>query len=119
MVISYRMWDLQADVLVIGFGGAGAAAAITAHDSGAGVLVLEKNAEGGGNTRLSAGVLLTFEISSQCVDFLDRISEGATDRETLERLIRESPRNIEWLTSLGGRVAPSPPYPGYPGATFP
>lgn len=41
----------EADVVVVGYGGAGAA--ITAHDMGAEVLILEKCAEGGGNTRLA------------------------------------------------------------------
>jgi len=28
-------WDFEADVVVVGYGGAGAVAAITAHDAGA------------------------------------------------------------------------------------
>ncbi|MCJ7737371.1 MAG: FAD-binding protein [Anaerolineae bacterium] len=35
-------WDYEADVVVIGLGGAGASVAIAAHDEGAKVLVLEK-----------------------------------------------------------------------------
>ena len=35
-------WDYEADVVVVGYGGAGAAAAIEAHDAGATVLILEK-----------------------------------------------------------------------------
>ncbi len=46
---------IEANVVVVGYGGAGAAAAITAHDSGASVIILEKMPEGGGNTRLSVG----------------------------------------------------------------
>lgn len=41
-------WDREADVVVVGFGGAGAATAITAHDLGAAVLMLEKAPEGVG-----------------------------------------------------------------------
>jgi succinate dehydrogenase/fumarate reductase flavoprotein subunit len=36
-------WDYEADVVVVGYGGAGVVAAITAHDAGAEVLVLEKS----------------------------------------------------------------------------
>ncbi len=45
------------DVVVIGMGAAGCAAARTAHDAGATVVVLEKAAaaEAGGNTRVSGG----------------------------------------------------------------
>ena len=35
-------WDEEAEVVVVGYGGAGAVTAITAHDAGAKVLVLEK-----------------------------------------------------------------------------
>ena len=36
-------WDDEADVVVIGFGGAAHPAAITAHDAGSNVLIIEKN----------------------------------------------------------------------------
>jgi succinate dehydrogenase/fumarate reductase flavoprotein subunit len=45
-------WDQEADVVVVGYGGAGASAAIAAHDAGAKVLIVEKN-DGGGNTKLA------------------------------------------------------------------
>lgn len=35
-------WDKETDVLVIGYGGAGACAAIEAHDKGSKVLIIEK-----------------------------------------------------------------------------
>lgn len=35
-------WDKETDVLVIGYGGAGACAAIEAHDNGSKVLIIEK-----------------------------------------------------------------------------
>ena len=41
-------WDEETDVVVLGYGGAGAAAAISAHDAGARVVIVEKN-HGGGN----------------------------------------------------------------------
>ncbi|HAD88055.1 MAG TPA: hypothetical protein DCG48_11895, partial [Rhodospirillaceae bacterium] len=39
-------WDRETDVVVLGFGGAGVAAAVTAHDLGSDVLILEKAPEG-------------------------------------------------------------------------
>jgi len=39
---SLKQWDEEADVVVVGFGGAGAVAAIAAKDAGADVLILEK-----------------------------------------------------------------------------
>jgi len=51
-------WDYETDVLVIGFGGAGAAAAIEAADNGAQVMILEKQEEATHypNTRMSGGI---------------------------------------------------------------
>ncbi len=49
---SVPKWNREAGVVVIGFVGAGAATAITAHDLGATALPLQKapEAEEGGNT---------------------------------------------------------------------
>ena len=53
-----KKWDLEADVVVLGFGGAGATTAIVAAQSGASVVVLEKNPEDAhiSNTRMSGGI---------------------------------------------------------------
>ncbi len=39
---SQAQWDEEAEVVVVGYGGAGVVTAITAHDAGAKVLILEK-----------------------------------------------------------------------------
>ena len=49
-------WDAEADVVVVGFGAAGACAAIEAAESGASVLVLDRFA-GGGASAVSGGVV--------------------------------------------------------------
>jgi len=51
-------WDIQADVVVMGFGGAGACAAIEAHDAGAKVVLLEKQPKEThySNTRMAGGI---------------------------------------------------------------
>ena len=50
---AYVPWNGEYDVVVVGFGGAGAVAAKTAAEEGASVLLVEKGAKGdeGGNTR--------------------------------------------------------------------
>lgn len=48
-------WDLETDVVVVGFGAAGACAAIEARQAGAGVVVLEVAGVGGGSASLSGG----------------------------------------------------------------
>jgi 3-oxosteroid 1-dehydrogenase len=55
-------WSEEADVVIVGYGGAGAVAAITAHDAGAKALILEKQSRDTPartnhtpNTRMSGG----------------------------------------------------------------
>ena len=48
---------MTADVVVAGYGPAGACAAIAAHDAGRDVVVMESAGRGGGNARYSGGFL--------------------------------------------------------------
>src|SRR6202790_1378427 len=48
-------WDLSADVVIIGAGVSGLAAAITARDSGASVISVDENFDIGGRGMLSGG----------------------------------------------------------------
>ncbi|PRB84015.1 FAD-dependent oxidoreductase [Pseudomonas sp. MYb185] len=48
-------WDMETDVVVVGFGAAGACAAIEARQAGAEVVVLEVAGVGGGSASLSGG----------------------------------------------------------------
>jgi 3-oxo-5alpha-steroid 4-dehydrogenase len=48
--------DLSADVVIVGFGAAGACAAVEAADTGADVLVLDRF-QGGGASAVSGGVV--------------------------------------------------------------
>ena len=52
-----RRWDKTADIVIVGFGGAGAVGAISAAQAGSSVLILEKNEEAShlNNTRMSGG----------------------------------------------------------------
>ncbi len=49
-------WQASADVVVVGFGGAGACAAIEAVDQGASVIAIDRY-EGGGATAISGGIV--------------------------------------------------------------
>lgn len=50
-----KQWDMETDVVVVGFGGAGACAAIEAADAGAQVLLFELSSASGGSTAMSSG----------------------------------------------------------------
>ncbi len=54
---SIDAWDREADVVVVGLGCAGAAAAIEASEAGARVLVLERASGGGGTSANSGGLI--------------------------------------------------------------
>ena len=102
------MWDYETDVVVVGYGGAGATAALTAADARAEVLILEKNPEGGGNTRYSGGSLRTYLDLKKAVTFIETLCDGTTERDVVETFVSESSRNLEWLKALGGEIAPRP-----------
>ena len=52
-----QAWDDEADVVVVGFGAAGSAAAWQARDAGADVLVLERTSAAGGAAAMSDGMV--------------------------------------------------------------
>jgi Bacterial transcriptional regulator/FAD dependent oxidoreductase len=54
---SVTSWDLEADVVIAGFGVAGAAAAVEAARSGADVLVLERTGSWGGAAAMAGGFI--------------------------------------------------------------
>lgn len=109
------------DVIIVGFGVAGAAAAIEAADGGARVLVLDSS-YGGGASALSGGVVYAgggtrYQTQAGYTDSPDNLFAylrqevgDAVDEETLRRFCRESPGMIPWLerqgVSFGSAVAP-------------
>lgn len=110
------MWDYETDVLVVGYGGAGAAAALSAREAGAQVMIIEKNPDGGGNTRYSGGSIRTYTNITKAIDFIESVCEGTTEHSVVETFVKESSRNSEWVASLGGEIVAGPPTGtrGYP-----
>lgn len=103
----------QTDIVVIGAGGAGLAAAIAAADLGARVIVLEKMPVVGGNTQLAAGGMNAAGTKAQAAQglqdnwkimFDDTMKGGGNrnDPKLVEIMTRGSSAAIDWLTSLGG-----------------
>jgi succinate dehydrogenase/fumarate reductase flavoprotein subunit len=98
-------WHEEADVVVVGYGGAGAVAAITAHDEGAKVLILEKAPEGeeGGNTRASGNVWLTPTPPDKAATYLRAMGGDYTVPEKMIQVwVDEMGKNNDWVKSLGG-----------------
>ncbi|MBI4333471.1 MAG: FAD-dependent oxidoreductase [Chloroflexi bacterium] len=119
-------WEKEADVVIVGFGGAGASAAITAHDLGARVLVLEKTAQGGGNTQYAGGSIRTLLDKSKAIEHYYLLCEGTTEKEVLVEFVEESSRNVDWVRQFGAELLPrtqeerSRKFPqGQEGSSFP
>ena len=52
-----KPWDQEVDVIVVGAGAGGMAAALTAHAGGCSVLIVEKSDRIGGSTAISGGAV--------------------------------------------------------------
>lgn len=100
------------DVIVIGAGGAGLAAAISAAEQGARVVILESEKEIGGSTQLSAGMFTAANTSVQRAlgvkDSAERFFQHYMDLNQwrlrpglIKRFCDESGPTLEWLISLG------------------
>lgn len=109
---SNQQWDITVDVAVVGFGGAGASAAIEACDQGASVAVLERF-NGGGSTKISGGIVYAgggTAIQAQAgvedtpenmFNYLVRETGDAVCESTLRHFCENSAGNIEWLMQQG------------------
>jgi succinate dehydrogenase/fumarate reductase flavoprotein subunit len=98
-------WHRQADVVVVGFGAAGAAAAVAAHDAGATVLMLEKAPKGreGGNTRVAGQGYLATTSVDKAITYMNALCGPYAVPEDMVRVwAEEMCLNNDWLKSIGG-----------------
>ena len=113
-----ELWNASADVVVVGWGCAGASAALEARECGLSVTVLERF-EGGGASRLSGGVVYAgggtpyqkaagFEDSVENMfAYLKKENQGLVKDETLRRFCEQSAPNLAWLEKHGARYEAS------------
>jgi succinate dehydrogenase/fumarate reductase flavoprotein subunit len=119
--------DETVDVLVIGAGGAGLAAAIEAADAGARVVLLEKNDAPGGSTAWSIGSVSASQTPHQRAQGIDDTplahwedmpgfagTLAARDNDALRRVLCDAmPDTFQWLLDSGVRFMgpmPEPPH---------
>lgn len=104
--------DETFDVVVVGFGAAGACAAIEAAAAGARVLVLDRFEGGGASARSGGSVYVGGGTATQAAagftDDPDRMfrylqaeTGGAVAEPVLRAFCDESPANFRWLRDLG------------------
>ncbi|MBQ9067077.1 MAG: FAD-binding protein [Clostridia bacterium] len=97
--------DYDTDILIIGGGGAGCAAAIEANEAGARVLIATKLRLGDANTMMAEGGIqgATKPNDSPAQHFLDAYGGGhyAAKKELVYKLVTEAPDTFLWLNDLG------------------
>ncbi len=98
--------DIVTDILIIGGGGAGTAAALLAQEHGARVLLATKLRHGDANTMMAEGGIQAatkLEKDSVCIHYLDTLGGGHFKNvpELVYTLVTEAPDVIRWLESLG------------------
>ncbi len=113
-----ELWNASADVIVVGWGCAGASAALEAREQGLEVTVLERF-EGGGASRLSGGIVYAgggtpyqkaagFEDSiDNMLAYLKKENQGVVSDATLRRFCEQSAPNLAWLEKHGARYEAS------------
>lgn len=108
-------WDEETDIVVIGGGGAGLAAAVEAAETGqAKVIVLEKGLAVGGSTSISGGVIQAAGTSYQKeyaqvdsdtpakhAECWLKEGEGLNDADLTTLLASQAPEAIEWMKAHG------------------
>ena len=105
-------WACQADVIVIGYGMAGACAAIEARAEGADVLVVERASGGGGASALSGGIFYLgggtpvqeangFDDDPENMYRYLMASTGAPDPKIVRRFCEGSVEHFRWLEANG------------------
>ncbi|MFC1980623.1 FAD-binding protein, partial [Chloroflexota bacterium] len=72
-------WDKETDVIVAGYGLAGAVAAIEAHDCGVEVIIIEKGQYPGGCSILSGGAVICVSDVEEASEYLQVTSGGRVD----------------------------------------
>lgn len=101
--------DARFDVVVVGSGGAGMAAAVSARREGASVLVVTKSALGASNTgRAQGGIQAAVgDDDSVASHFEDTFAAGHRHArpELVRRLTEDGPSAISWLADLGVRFS--------------
>lgn len=113
-------WSDSADVVVVGWGAAGACAAIEARAAGASVLVIDRF-DGGGASVLSGGVVYAgggtsyqrqagfTDTPAAMAEYLRHEVNGVVSDATLQRFCDDSAANLAWLETQGARFAATMP----------
>ncbi len=114
-------WDFTADVVIVGYGGAGVSAALEAREQGLTVLAIDR-ANGGGATRINGGIFYSGggtpaqqeagveDSAEEMFRYLQMETQGVVRDDTLRRFCDMSAETARWLAGHGirfeGRLYP-------------
>jgi 3-oxo-5alpha-steroid 4-dehydrogenase len=115
-------WDDSADLVIVGFGGAGVAAAVEAAERGLQVLALDRY-EGGGSSTANGGVFYAGggtaiqrragveDSPEEMFKYLRLETQGVVSDETLRRFCDESAATVDWLLAHGAKLSAEGVFP--------
>ena len=120
-------FDVETEITIVGAGACGLVAALAANDSGARVIVLERDPVPQGSTALSSGLIPAAETKAQNSQGLEdsfvqmaadinNKAQHQNDPAIVEAVCRQSPLSINWLNDTHGlklTVIDSFLYPGH------
>ncbi len=97
-------WDREVDVVIVGYGGAGAVAAITVGEAAGKALLLEKAPEPGGSTSTATGGMRYIVDVRQAAQFIKNVGLGSVDDETARAFAETWVEMKPWLEKHGARL---------------
>jgi len=115
----------EVDVIVLGSGAAGMAAALAAHEAGASVALIERESRIGGTSAISGGVIWVADnprmraagmadSREDALAYFRSLAHGDLVDETLEAFVDRGPEALAFLEGIGAlKVAVLPGYPDY------
>ncbi len=113
MTAASNGFDHVVDVLVVGSGGGGMTAALTADAEGLDALVVEKSSHFGGSTALSGGGIWVPGAPAQrragyapspegVVEYMRQVTGGLVSEERIRQYVDSAPHMLEFLENLSG-----------------
>lgn len=117
-------WDLQTDVLIVGSGAAALTAALTAAQSGARVLVIEKSDQYGGTSATSGGVIWIpatrqalaaghADSPEEAFQYVRALSDANVPDARIWAFVRRGREMVEWLDTHSVVKMRAHPYADY------